>query len=79
MEDLRHASCPVVDALPPTLFVTSECDALLSGTVNLHRAFLRAAWILVYDEPCGEGRAAPRGTDFACRFTRGGVPVWRVS
>jgi monoterpene epsilon-lactone hydrolase len=28
--------------MPPTLFVTSERDALLSGTVNLHRAFLRA-------------------------------------
>ena len=29
--------------LPPTLFVTSERDALLSGTANLHRAYLRAA------------------------------------
>jgi acetyl esterase/lipase len=28
--------------LPPTLFVTSERDALLSGTINLHRAYLRA-------------------------------------
>ena len=28
--------------LPPTLFVTATRDALLSGTVNLHRAFLRA-------------------------------------
>jgi acetyl esterase/lipase len=38
--------------LPPTLFVTSERDALLSGTVNLHRAFLRAgvdARLVVFD------------------------------
>jgi len=28
--------------LPPTLFVTSERDLLLSGTVNLHRAYLNA-------------------------------------
>lgn len=28
--------------LPPTLFVTSTRDLLLSGTVNLHRAFLNA-------------------------------------
>lgn len=28
--------------LPPTLFVTSTRDILLSGTTNLHRAFLRA-------------------------------------
>jgi epsilon-lactone hydrolase len=28
--------------LPPTLFVTSERDMLLSGTINLHRAYLRA-------------------------------------
>ncbi len=28
--------------LPPTLFITSERDLLLSGTVNLHRAFLNA-------------------------------------
>lgn len=28
--------------LPPTLFVTSTHDILLSGTTNLHRAFLRA-------------------------------------
>jgi len=28
--------------LPPTLFVTSGRDALLSGTANLHRAYLRA-------------------------------------
>jgi len=28
--------------MPPTLFVTSTRDLLLSGTVNLHRAFLRA-------------------------------------
>ena len=27
---------------PPTLFITSERDMLLSGTINLHRAFLRA-------------------------------------
>jgi acetyl esterase/lipase len=38
--------------LPPTLFVTSERDLLLSGTVNLHRAFLRAgvdARLVVFD------------------------------
>lgn len=37
---------------PPTLFITSERDALLSGTVNLHRAFLRAgvdAHLVVFD------------------------------
>lgn len=37
---------------PPTLFITSERDALLSGTVNLHRAFLRAgvdAQLVVFD------------------------------
>src|SRR6202012_3520220 len=28
--------------LPPTLFVTSERDALLSATANLDRAYLRA-------------------------------------
>ena len=28
--------------LPPTLFLTSGRDALLSGTANLHRAYLRA-------------------------------------
>jgi monoterpene epsilon-lactone hydrolase len=28
--------------MPPTLFVTSERDMLLSGTINLHRAYLRA-------------------------------------
>jgi acetyl esterase/lipase len=38
--------------LPPTLFVTSERDTLLSGTVNLHRAYLLAwvdARLIVYD------------------------------
>ena len=38
--------------LPPTLFVTSGRDLLLSGTVNLHRAFLNAgddARLIVYD------------------------------
>ncbi|MGA2206560.1 MAG: alpha/beta hydrolase [Terracidiphilus sp.] len=38
--------------LPPTLFVTSERDLLLSGTVNLHRAFLRDgvdARLVVFD------------------------------
>jgi monoterpene epsilon-lactone hydrolase len=38
--------------LPPTLFVTSGRDLLLSGTVNLHRAYLLAgvdARLLVYD------------------------------
>jgi acetyl esterase/lipase len=38
--------------MPPTLFVTSGRDLLLSGTVNLHRAFLNAgddARLIVYD------------------------------
>ena len=38
--------------LPPTLFVTSGRDLLLSGTVNLHRAYLRAgveARLVVFD------------------------------
>ena len=38
--------------LPPTLFVTSERDALLSSTINLHRAYLLAgvdARLIVYD------------------------------
>jgi monoterpene epsilon-lactone hydrolase len=38
--------------LPPSLFVTSGRDALLSGTANLHRAYLRAgvdARLVVFD------------------------------
>jgi len=38
--------------LPPTLFVTSGRDLLLSGTANLHRAYLNAgvdAHLIVYD------------------------------
>jgi len=38
--------------MPPTLFVASGRDLLLSGTVNLHRAFLNAgvdARLVVYD------------------------------
>jgi len=38
--------------LPPTLFITSTRDLLLSGTVNLHRAYLNAgndAHLIVYD------------------------------
>ncbi len=38
--------------LPPTLFVTSGRDLLLSGTVNLHRAYLNAgvdAHLVVFD------------------------------
>lgn len=38
--------------LPPTLFVTSGRDLLLSGTVNLHRAYLKAGVdvrMIVYD------------------------------
>ncbi len=38
--------------LPPTLFVSSERDALLSGSINLHRAYLRAgvdARLVVFD------------------------------
>jgi epsilon-lactone hydrolase len=38
--------------MPPTLFITSGRDLLLSGTVNLHRAFLNAgddASLIVYD------------------------------
>lgn len=39
-------------SMPPTLFVTSGRDLLLSGTINLHRAFLRAgvdARLVVFD------------------------------
>lgn len=38
--------------MPPTLFVTSGRDLLLSGTIDLHRAFLRAgddARLMVFD------------------------------
>ncbi len=38
--------------LPPTLFITATRDALLSGTVNLHRAYLHAgvdARLVVFD------------------------------
>ena len=38
--------------MPPSLFVTSERDLLLSGTTDLHRAFLRAgndARLIVFD------------------------------
>jgi epsilon-lactone hydrolase len=38
--------------LPPTLFITSGRDLLLSGTINLHRAYLLAgvdARLVVYD------------------------------
>lgn len=38
--------------LPPTLFVTSGRDVLLSGTIDLHRAYLRAgvdARLVVFD------------------------------
>jgi epsilon-lactone hydrolase len=38
--------------IPPTLFVSSTRDLLLSGTANLHRAFLRAgvdARLVVFD------------------------------
>ena len=38
--------------MPPTLFVTSGRDLLLSGTIDLHRAFLRAgddAQLIVFD------------------------------
>ena len=38
--------------LPPTLFITSGRDLLLSGTVNLHRAYLNAgvdAHLIVFD------------------------------
>jgi acetyl esterase/lipase len=38
--------------LPPTLFVTSTRDLLLSGTVNLHRAYIEAgvdAHLVVFD------------------------------
>lgn len=41
-----------LQGLPPTLFVTSERDLLLSGTVNLHRAYLHAgvdARLVVFD------------------------------
>jgi acetyl esterase/lipase len=38
--------------LPPTLFITSTRDLLLSGTVNLHRAYNAAgvdARLIVFD------------------------------
>ena len=38
--------------MPPTLFISSERDMLLSGTINLHRAYLRAgvdARLVVFD------------------------------
>jgi acetyl esterase/lipase len=38
--------------LPPALFVTSGRDMLLSGTVNLHRAYINAgvdARLVVFD------------------------------
>jgi monoterpene epsilon-lactone hydrolase len=38
--------------MPPTLFVTSGRDLLLSGTVNLHRKFVTSgddAHLIVYD------------------------------
>jgi acetyl esterase/lipase len=38
--------------LPPTLFVTSGRDMLLSGTINLHRAYLNSgvdARLIVFD------------------------------
>jgi len=41
-----------LNGLPPTLFVTSGRDMLLSGTVNLHRAYLHAgvdARLVVFD------------------------------
>ncbi len=37
---------------PPTLFISSERDMLLSGTINLHRAFLHSgvdARLIVFD------------------------------
>ena len=44
--DLRNPVLSPVYAdlrgLPPTLFVTSGRDLLLSGTANLHRAYLHA-------------------------------------
>jgi acetyl esterase/lipase len=41
-----------LQGMPPTLFITSGRDLLLSGTANLHRAFLNAgndARLIVYD------------------------------
>jgi len=41
-----------LNGMPPTLFVTSGRDLLLSGTANLHRAFLGAgvdARLVVFD------------------------------
>jgi epsilon-lactone hydrolase len=41
-----------LQGLPPTLFITSGRDLLLSGTVNLHRAYLHAgvdAHLVVFD------------------------------
>lgn len=41
-----------LQGMPPTLFITSGRDLLLSGTINLHRAYLNAgndASLIVYD------------------------------
>jgi acetyl esterase/lipase len=41
-----------LDGFPPALFISSGRDALLSGTANLHRAYLRAgvdARLVVFD------------------------------
>ena len=52
--------------LPPTLFITSGRDLLLSGTVNLHRAYLNAgvdARLVVFDAlpmPSGTTPRCPR-------------------
>ena len=38
--------------MPPSLFITSGRDLLLSGTINLHRAYLNAgvdARLVVFD------------------------------
>ena len=45
-------STPTCTGMPPTLFITSGRDLLLSGTINLQRAFLNAgddARLIVYD------------------------------
>ena len=52
---LIHIFSPIFSdprGLPPTLFVTSGRDLLLSGTVNLHRAYVNAgvdARLVVFD------------------------------
>ena len=63
--------------LPPTLFVTSGRDLLLSGTVNLHRAYLWPASTRASSSttPC----RTPSGTTRNCRRPSKPTTSWRTS